>query len=114
MALLGKGGFRLTKWTKSSREVVASKPEHKRDRPTVNLDLDELPIERALGVLWNVEKDVFQFEVFKPDKPATKRGILSTISCLNEPMGFLCPVVLEARKIMHRLWKLQLAWDGPV
>ena len=114
MALLRKGGFRLTKWTKSSREVVANKAEHKRDRPTVNLGLDELPIERALGVLWNVEKDVFQFEVFKPDIPATKRGILSAISCLNEPMGFLCPVVLEARKIMHRLWKLQLAWDGPV
>ena len=72
MALLDKGGFRLTKWTSNSREVLASIPEDKRARPTVNLDLDELPIERVLGILWNVEKDVFQFEVFKPGKPATK------------------------------------------
>ena len=114
MALLEEGGFRLTKWTSNSREVLASIPEDKRARPTVNLDLDELPIERALGVLWNVEKDVYQFEVFKPDKPATKRGILSAISSLYDPMGYVCPVVLEAKKIMQRLWKLQLAWDDPV
>ena len=55
MALLEKGGFRLTKWASNSREVLASIPEDKRARPTVNLDLDELPIERVLGVLWNVE-----------------------------------------------------------
>ena len=109
MALLEKGGFRLTKWASNSREVLAIILEDKRARPTVNLDLDELPIERALGVLWNVEKDVFQFEVFKPDKPATKLGILSAISSLYDPMGFVCPVVLEAKKIMQRLWKLQLA-----
>lgn len=72
MALLEKGGFRLIKWTSNSQEVLASIPKYKRAQPTVNLDLDELPIKRALGVLWNVEKDVFQFEVFKPDKPATK------------------------------------------
>ena len=72
MALLKRGGFRLTKWTSNSREVLTRIPEDKRAWPTVNLDLDELPIDREMGVLWNVEKDVFQFEVFKPGKPATK------------------------------------------
>ena len=98
----------------NSPEVLASITEDKRARPTVNLDLDELPIDRALGILWNVEKDVFQSEVFKPGKPATKGRILSAISSLYDPMGFVCPVVLEAKKIMQWLWKLQLAWDDPV
>ena len=114
MALLERGGFHLTKWTSNSREALASIPKDKRARRTVNLDLDELPIDGELGVLWNVAKDVFQFEVFKPGKPATKRRILSAISSLYDPMGFVCPVVLEAKKIMQRLWKLQLAWDDPV
>ena len=114
MVLLEKGGFRRTKRTSNSREVLASIPEDKRARPTINLDLDELPIERALGALRNVEKDVFQFEVLKPDKPAPKRGILSAISSLYHPMGFVCPVVLEAKNIIQRLWKLQLPWDDPV
>lgn len=44
MALPEKGGFRLTKWMSNSQEVLASIPEDKRARPTINLDLDELPI----------------------------------------------------------------------
>ena len=32
MALLTRGGFRLTKWTSNSREVLASIPEDKRAR----------------------------------------------------------------------------------
>ena len=59
MGLFEKGGFCLTKWTSNSGELLASIPEDIRARPTVNLDLDELPNERALGVLWNVKKDVF-------------------------------------------------------
>ncbi|KAL9975992.1 hypothetical protein ACROYT_G013221 [Oculina patagonica] len=114
MSLLERGGFRLTKWTSNSRELLANIPEDKRAQPTLNLDLDQLPIERALAVLWNIETDVFQFKVLKPDKPATKRGILSTISSLYDPVGFVCPVVLEAKKIIQRLWKLQLDWDDPV
>ena len=94
--------------------MLASIPEDNWVWPTVNLDLDELPIERALVVLWNVKKDVFQFEVFKPNKTATKQGILSAISSLYDPMGFVSPVVLKAKKIMQRLWKLQLAWDDPI
>ena len=31
-----------------------------------------------------------------------------------DPMGFVCPVVLKAKRIMQRLWILQLAWDDPV
>ena len=83
--------------------MIESIPRDKRVWPTVILGLDELPIERVLGVLWNVKKYVFQFEAFKPDKPATKQGILSAISSLYDPMCFVCPVVLEAKKIMQQL-----------
>ena len=94
MTLLEKGGFRLPKWTSNCREVLANIPEDKRAQPTLILDLDELPIERALGVLWNVEKDVFQFKVFKPDKPTTKRGILSAISSY----GFRLPSGVRSKE----------------
>ena len=40
--------------------------------------------------------------------------MLSAISSLYDPMGFVCPVVLEAKTIMQRLWKLQLGWDDAV
>ena len=51
-SLLQRGGFRLTKWIGNSREVLESIPESERAQEIKKLDLqkDELPIERALGV----------------------------------------------------------------
>ena len=58
-----------------------------------------------------MEKDAFLFKVREPHQPPTKRGILSAVSSMYDPIGFVCPVVLEAKKILQRLWKLNLGWD---
>ena len=99
------------KWMSNSREVLSKIPEADRAKPTLDLHLENLPVERTLGVQWDVEKDAFLFKVREPHKPTTKRGILSAVSSLYDPMGFVCPVVLEAKKILQRLWKLNLGWD---
>jgi len=59
-----------------------------------------------------VEKDVFLSTVRKPNQPPTKRGILSAVSSLYDPMGSVCPVLLEAKTILQKLWKLKLGWDN--
>ncbi|KAK3731809.1 hypothetical protein QZH41_007624 [Actinostola sp. cb2023] len=112
--LLGESGFRLTKWMSNSREVLAAIPEGERAKPTLDLDLDNPPIQRTLGVQWDVEKDAFLFMINEPNKPPTKRGILSAVSSLYDPIGFVSPVLLEAKKILQRLWKLNLGWDDPI
>ena len=99
--LLSEAGFRLTKWMSNSREVLSKIPDADRAKPTLDLDLENLPVERTLGVQWDVEKDAFLFKVREPHKPTTKRGILSAVSSLYDPMGFVCPVVLEAKKILQ-------------
>ena len=109
--LLNEAGFRLTKSMSNSREVLSKIPDADRAKPTLDLDLQNLPVERTLGVQWDVEKDAFLFKVREPHKPPTKRGILSAVSSLYDPMGFVCPVVLEAKKILQRLWKLNLRLD---
>ncbi|XP_064622346.1 uncharacterized protein LOC135484642 [Lineus longissimus] len=105
------GGFHMTGWLSNSREVLASVPECERAVPTLDLDLDDFPLSRALGVMWDVQEDVFKFTVVPNDKPATKRGVLSTISSLFDPVGFVCPVVLKAKNILQRLWGQKLDWD---
>lgn len=47
--ILGRGGFNLTKCTCNSKKVLAAIPNNKRSKPELDLDLDELPVERALG-----------------------------------------------------------------
>ena len=112
--LLSEVGFRLTKWMSNNRQVLSKIPEEERAKPTLDLDLEKLPVERTLGVQWDVEKDVLLFKVREPHQQPTKRGILSAVSSLYDPMGFVCPVVLEAKKILQRLWKLNLGWDDEI
>jgi hypothetical protein len=70
--LLRRGGFRLTKFLSSRKEVLATVPISERANPSFNLDLDRLPVDRALGMKWNIEDDVFEFKVIDADKPETK------------------------------------------
>lgn len=79
-AMLKEGGFHLTKFLSNRREVLSALPTQERANPTLNLELDQLPINRTLGLHWDAERDVFCFKTVSTKKPATKRGILSTIS----------------------------------
>ena len=58
-----------------------------------------------------MEEDAFLFQFREPHQPYTKRGILSAVSSLNIPMGFVCQVFLEAKKILKRL---SMGWDGKI
>ena len=59
--LLKKGNFRLTKFVSNAKEVLAAIPAE--ERTIKNLDLDKLPIERALGLQWDTETDTFGVKV---------------------------------------------------
>ena len=95
-SICARGGMRLHKFISNSKEVIAKIAPDDRAKGVKDLDLhnDVLPIERALGVQWCVESDTFQFRIVLQDKPLTRRGILSTISSVYDPLGFLAPVIL--------------------
>ncbi len=59
-AASAKGGFRLSKWMSNSRAVIASIPEEDRSKASreLNLDKDNLPVERALGLHWCMVRHV--------------------------------------------------------
>ena len=109
-----KGGFRLTKFICNRRIVLESIPkeEHSKDVKTLDLNYDELPIERALGVQWCVESDTFRFRITIKNKPLTRRGILSIVSSIYDPLGFAAPFKLKAKKLLQDLCKEEkLGWD---
>ena len=56
------------------QDVLSVISEEEQARPNLDLDLDNLPVERTLGVQWDVERDVFLFTVREPNQPPTKRG----------------------------------------
>ena len=111
-----RGGFNLHKFTSNNKEVIQQIPEQDRAEEIKNLDFDRepLPMERALGVQWCIESDTFKFNISLKDRPCTRRGILSTVSSIFDPLGFVAPVLLEGKAILQELCRNNLGWDDPV
>ena len=111
-----KRGFKLTKFICNSREVLTIIPEERHHQKIKDQDLNigDLPVQRALGVHWNIENDYLGFKINLKDKPLTRRGMLSTISSVYDPLGVAAPFVLEGRKILQKLCQLKVGWDEKI
>lgn len=111
-----RGGFNLHKFTSNKREVIESIPVEDRAKgiKELNLEKDELPMERALGVSWCIESDAFKFQIVMQDRPLTRRGILSTVSSVYDPLGFLAPLILTGKGLLQDLCRGKVEWDDPI
>ncbi|KAK0136105.1 hypothetical protein N1851_028004 [Merluccius polli] len=114
--MCSKGGFHLNKWISNHCSVLAVIPEEERAKEVMalNLDREKLPVERAPGTQWDVERDAFTFTTLVKPQPVTRRGILSVVSSVYDPLGFLAPVVLSAKQILRELCKAKHGWDKKI
>ena len=67
--ILAYGGFDCTKWICSNHEFLDVIPlsEMANQLRNLSLDIEALPIERAVTLELNVEGDCFQFNISKKD-----------------------------------------------
>ena len=112
--LLQKGGFNLTKWVSNSTEAIKSMPHEHRSKQYLDLGASTSFIARALGVIWDVTDDQLTYRVKVPDKPTTKRGILSMLSSIYDPLGIVSPFTLRAKLVFQELCRLKLGWDDTI
>ena len=93
--------------------------------------------ERVLGLRWNPESDTFSFNVVLrlkksansmeeavttledlktiPTSPLTRRTLLSNVSRIFDPIGLLCPVLLESKLLMRESWcGSSVGWEDPI
>lgn len=114
--LCQRGGFILTKWISNNRTILQELPEKHRakDLKELNLDRDNLPVGRALGLQWCIETDSFKFKMEVGHKPYTRRGMLSMSSSVYDPLGFLAPAVLPAKILLQELCRRNFGWDETI
>ena len=110
------GKLRLHKFISNSQQVMASIPKEECAVGANNLDMDlgETHIERALGVQWCVTSDHFQFRVIVKEQPLSRRGILSTVASIYDPLGFIAPFVLMGKKVLQQMCRERVGWDDPL
>ena len=114
--MCSKGGIRLHKFLSNSKEVLDRIPPEDLAKGLKDLDFenDMLPVERALGIQWCTETDSLQFRLTLNERPATRRGILSMLNSVYDPLGFLAPVVLTGKQILQEMCRENADWDTPL
>lgn len=105
--LLSLGGFNLTGFVSNSCDALSLL-----DIENCKQDARGGTYERVLGVLWNVEKDLFEFSLRLPVEKLTKRGILSTIFAIYDPFGFASPITLAGKRIFQQACLANIGWDS--
>ena len=114
--LCSKVGFKLHKFASNDKEVLLSIPAASRASGLQELEIskDRLPVERTLGVQWDTDTDSFRFDANVPERKTTRRGLLSAVSSIFDPLGFVSPVTLNAKMILKELCQAGLEWDQPI
>lgn len=108
------GGFPLQKWASNHPAIIRSIPSEKQIGTSL-LNTDKDTIIHALGLCWKPAADQFQFTLqLSITNTITKRAILSTISKLFDPLGFLSPIIITAKILIQELWSIKLSWDDPL
>ncbi|XP_043220532.1 uncharacterized protein LOC122380948 [Amphibalanus amphitrite] len=115
-ALCERKGFKVHKILSNSIDVVRSVPMDSRCVGLQSLDVGtgDLPVQRTLGVQWNVETDTLSIEVRPRDKQVNRRGILSVVSSVFDPLGLVSPFVLKGKLLLRDLCRGNFGWDEPV
>ena len=107
------GGFNLTKYVCGNAKVMSSIPVEKRAKAQEVQDIsDGIPCEKsALGAQWRVPEDVLGFKVDFSTDDGTRRGCLSTIHRIKDPLGLAAPFLLKGKKILQKLAVQAASWN---
>ena len=88
-----------------------SAPVEDRSPRFLELSENKLPTDRALGVTWDAQEDVFRFNALKREAATTKRTILSQAFSVWDPRGRLLPFSIRSKIILQNLNRLKYGWD---
>ena len=114
--LCARGGFTVHKIVSNTVDVVKSVPVESRCAGLQKLDVGSgsLPVERTLGVEWDTETDTFSIHVRPRTKDVNRRGILSVVSSVFDPLGLVSHFVLKGKLLLRELCHKGFEWDEPI
>lgn len=110
--ILDKGGFQLQKWS-SNKEEVLDEINKENGKEVENLQIKLDTVMKILGLTWNRCTDVFEYAITMTplSSPVTKRKVISEVSRLFDPLGWLAPVIIKAKILIQALWISGIGWD---
>ena len=115
-ALMVNGSLRLHKIASNREEVLKAFPEAELSKSLkgLNFQNDDLPLQHSLGLSWDLRSDCFTFQSPTDVKPFTRRGVLSVVNSLFDPLGFVAPVTIQGKLFLREFLSITTDWDEPL
>ena len=110
--LLTFSGFNLAKFISNNHIILKNLSRESLLAKVVNLDLEELHIDRSLRITW--DSNTVMLNVSNMVVPETKRGMLSAISSIFDPMSLIAPMIVKIKLLIQELWRRGLDWDNKI
>jgi len=105
-------GWECSQPAEDSTELGNSTESQQTAKMVSDLKEDETSV-KVLGLVWNKAKDTLSCDVpsLEPNGSTTKRTVLSCLSKIFDPVGFLCPAMLPLKLLLQSAWLANLGWD---
>lgn len=114
--MLAASNLKLHKSASNSNKVmIAFAPKDlAKDLKDLKLGAGPLSLQWSHGLIWNLESDSFRFQVSHEEKLFTKRGILSTVQSLYDPLGFVAHITVQGKALVREQSSKEYDWDDPL
>lgn len=120
--VLRSAGLELRKWSSNNDNLIPQSAQNnnpsEREVISIRVHENDKNMTKVLGLLWSPSMDALRYDVadiyFGSDNSLTKRDVLSDIARLFDPLGLVGPIVIRAKLILQRLWRLKVQWDEPL
>ena len=105
-----RGGFSLTKFVSNSPSLLS-----RLKQSFTNIVIEPFPsISDALGIKWDIARDILEVKVAIRLSTVTKRTLLAGIASVYDPLGIAGPLLLPGRLILQDCCRNASGWDDLV
>lgn len=111
--LLRAGGFQLRKWRTNEQKLLEC-IEDKNGENQLAFNFKSNVATKTLGLCWDPKNDKFTFKYSIDNKTPTKRAVLSEISKLFDPLGWIAPLTTKLKLVFQSVWLANLQWDDEI
>ena len=113
--LMESCGFKLRKWVSNchAKSILLKVPRCDLASSVSEIDLGSqpLPDSKALGLVWNTEKDILLINLREFCEASTRRQMASQLASQFDPLGMASPFILGARLILQKVSISGADWD---
>lgn len=114
---LSSGGFVLRKWSANEKRLLEKINSSQQTLPTTSFIFKTENTGKTLGLRWDPTTDEFSFQYTLSAETAklTKRVLLSEISKLFDPLGWLAPLTTKMKLLFQKIWlDTKIQWGDEI